>query len=221
VDPDLSVTLLVSDSDSFSEGDTVASVRGNIRAILAGERTALNFLGHLSGIASRVGKLVELLEGTGIRILDTRKTLPGLRFLEKEAVLHGGGTNHRMGLFDMVLIKDNHIDRAGSIEAAVQAVRNRHGREYKIEVETRTLAEVSEAVRAGVDRIMLDNMDAATVEKACAIINGTVEIEVSGNMNREKIMSLRHLPIDFVSMGSITYSAGHADFSMTLEQRGV
>jgi len=217
VDSSLTTSFSVHDGDTFSSGDTVASLHGNIHSILAGERTALNFLGHLSGIAAAVRDLSELLKGTSIRILDTRKTLPGLRSVEKEAVLHGGGANHRMGLFDMVLIKDNHIDQAGSIGGAVRAVRNRHGNRYKIEVETRTLAEVEQAVRAGVDRIMLDNMDVAAVEKAASLINGRAKIEVSGNINREKIVKLRHLPIDYISVGSITYAAGHADFSLTLE----
>ena len=125
--------------------------------------------------------------------------------------------NHRMGLFDMVLIKDNHIDRAGSITQAVQAVRNRHGSRYRIEVETRTLAEVEEAVQAGVDRIMLDNMDVATMEEAASLIKGRAEIEVSGNIDRHNLESMRSLPIDFISIGSITYAAGHADFSLTVQ----
>ena len=217
VDSSLTTSFCVLDGDPFSSGDAIATLNGSIHSILAGERTALNLIGHLSGIATTVRELSELLNGTSIRILDTRKTLPGLRSVEKEAVLHGGGANHRMGLFDMVLIKDNHIDRAGSIEGAVRAVKNRHGNRYKIEVETRTLAEVEQAVRAGVDRIMLDNMDVAAVEEAASLINGRAEIEVSGNINREKIMKLRHLPIDYISVGFITYAAGHADFSLTLE----
>jgi len=218
VDPSLAVSFSIPDGHPFSAGDEAASLHGSIHSILAGERTALNFLGHLSGIATRVRELSDLLEDTDIRILDTRKTLPGLRSVEKEAVLHGGGQNHRMGLYDMVLIKDNHIDQAGSIERAVQAVRKLHGSTYRIEVETRTFSEVEQAVRAGVDRIMLDNMDAAAVEKAASLINGRAEIEVSGNIDREKLMKLRDLPIDFISMGSITYTAGHADFSLTLEK---
>ena len=217
VDPSLTVSFSIRDGQPYSAGDAVVSLHGRIHSILAGERTALNFLGHLSGIATRVRELSECLEGTDIRILDTRKTLPGLRSVEKEAVVHGGGGNHRMGLFDMVLIKDNHIDQAGSITKAVQVVKKHHGSRYRIEVETRTFAEVEEAVRAGVDRIMLDNMDAAAVEKAASLINGRAEIEVSGNIDREKLMSLRALPIDFISLGSITYAAGHADFSLTLE----
>ena len=216
VDPALSIDMHMEDGHSFSCSDIVATLQGSMRSILAGERTALNFLGHLSGIASRVRELNDLLKGTDIRILDTRKTLPGLRSIEKEAVLHGGGMNHRMGLFDMVLIKDNHIDRAGSIDKAVRAVRKRHGNAYKIEVETRTLDEVQQALQAGVDRIMLDNMDEEGIGEACNVIHGRVEIEVSGNMDREKLIALRHLPIDFISMGSITYAAGHADFSMIL-----
>jgi len=217
VDSSLSVTFSIRDGQHFTVGDRVASLHGRIHSILVGERTALNFLGHLSGIATRVRELTELLNSSHIRILDTRKTLPGLRSVEKEAVVHGGGMNHRMGLFDMVLIKDNHIDRAGSITQAVQAVRNRHGSRYRIEVETRTLAEVEEAVQAGVDRIMLDNMDVATMEEAASLIKGRAEIEVSGNIDRHNLESMRSLPIDFISIGSITYAAGHADFSLTVQ----
>ena len=217
IDSSLFVFFSVRDGARFNVGDRVASLHGRIHSILIGERTALNFLGHLSGIATKVREFADVLGGDHIRILDTRKTLPGLRSAEKEAVVHGGGANHRMGLFDMVLIKDNHIDRAGSITQAVQAVRSRHGKKYRMEVETRTLAEAEEALHACVDRIMLDNMDVSTMEKAAALINGRAEIEVSGNIDRKKLVKLRTLPIDFISMGSITCAAGHADFSMTVQ----
>jgi nicotinate-nucleotide pyrophosphorylase (carboxylating) len=217
VDTSLTISFSIQDGQRFAVGDRVATLHGHVRSMLIGERTALNFLGHLSGIATRVRELTEFLNSNRIRILDTRKTLPGLRSVEKEAVVHGGGLNHRMGLFDMVLIKDNHIDRAGSITQAVQAIRNRHGSRYRIEVETRTFAEVKEAVQAGVDRIMLDNMDLPAIQMAGSLVNGRAEIEVSGNIDRLKLASLRTLPIDFISMGSITYAAGHADFSLTVQ----
>jgi nicotinate-nucleotide pyrophosphorylase (carboxylating) len=217
VDTSLTVSFSIQDGQRFTAGDVVATLHGRVHSMLIGERTALNFLGHLSGIATRVRELTEFLNSNRIRILDTRKTLPGLRSAEKEAVVHGGGMNHRMGLYDMVLIKDNHIDRTGSITQAVQAVRSRHGRRYRIEVETRTLAEVEEALQAGADRIMLDNMDLPAIQMAGSLAKGRAEIEVSGNIDRLKLASLRTLPIDFISMGSITNAAGHADFSLTVQ----
>jgi nicotinate-nucleotide pyrophosphorylase (carboxylating) len=221
VDPALSVSFAVHDGERFKGSDAVARLRGRIKSILIGERTALNFLGHLSGIATKTRRLVQVLNEPRIRILDTRKTLPGLRMLEKQAVLHGGGSNHRMGLYDMVLIKDNHIDGAGTITEAVRAVRNRHGDRYRIEVETRNLLEVEEAVSANVDRIMLDNMDISLIRKALRLIGGRAKVEVSGNIDEHNIARLRGLDIDFVSSGSLTYGATHADFSLTLQNAGV
>ena len=164
VDSDLYLTFYKKDGEPFHKNEKIVSLNGRIKSILKGERTALNFLGHLSGIATEVNKLVQILEGTGITILDTRKTLPGLRELEKNAVVHGGGKNHRMGLFDMVLIKDNHIDAAtgkpetgipaGPIAAAVKKVRSIYGKRYKIEVEARSDSEIEEALLSEVDRIM-------------------------------------------------------------------
>ncbi|HEB29718.1 MAG TPA: carboxylating nicotinate-nucleotide diphosphorylase [Spirochaetes bacterium] len=217
IDPGLAVTFYKKDGEGFKKQEKIASLKGRMRSILAGERTALNFLGHLSGIATETGRLTGLLSGTGIRILDTRKTLPGLRELEKTAVVHGGGVNHRMGLYDMVLIKDNHIDGAGSIAGAVNRVRTRHSDKYKIEVECRSLEEVREALSLGVDRIMLDNMTRSTVKKAVKIVNRKTEIEVSGNMNRRRIKKLRKVHVDYISAGCITYAAGNSDFSMKIK----
>jgi len=217
VDPGVSVDFRIQDARKFSVNQTVAVIKGAVRSILMAERTALNLLGHLSGIATETGRFVEALCGSGIKILDTRKTLPGLRVLEKEAVVHGGGMNHRMGLYDMVLIKDNHIDRAGSITGAVKKVRARYGTTYKIEVETRDLSEVEEAVALKVDRIMLDNMKKEMIKAALKLIDGQTEVEVSGNMNPKKIKKLHRLPIDFISAGSITSAAGHADFSLLMK----
>jgi nicotinate-nucleotide pyrophosphorylase (carboxylating) len=226
VDESVEVSFPVVDGGKFRRGDVVAELRGRVGSILKGERTALNFLGHLSGIATEVSKLVKLLEGSGIRILDTRKTLPGLRELEKRAVVHGGGSNHRMGLYDMVLVKDNHVDAAGSITEAVRRVRARYGDRYKVEVETRTLREVDEALSAGVDRIMLDNMTdkmialaALAVRKARSGGRGA-EVEVSGNMSAARIRKIRRLPVDFISVGYVTHSAAQADFSMRLSLSG-
>ena len=214
VDDDLRIDVLLLDGKRFQGGQEVIRVRGRIRSILRAERAALNFLCHLSGIATEVSKLVMLLEGSGIRILDTRKTLPGLRLLEKKAVRDGGGANHRMGLYDMVLIKDNHIDGAGSISEAVKRVREKFGNRYKIEVETRNIEEVKEALRCEVDRIMLDNMSDEQIKEAADIIDGRCEIEVSGNITPERLRSLKKLKIDFVSFGYITSSSPHADFSL-------
>ena len=217
VDPSLFLQFHKTDSEFFSKGEKIATLKGKIKSLLRGERIALNFLGHLSGIATEVNKLVKVLVGTEIKILDTRKTLPGLRELEKKAVVHGGGENHRMGLYDMILIKDNHIDAAGSITEAVKRVRVRYGARYKIEVETRWLTEVEEAVSCRVDRIMLDNMQKNQIKRAVRIIGGKAEIEVSGNMNRKTIRKLRNLPVDYISSGYITNAAGHSDFSMKIK----
>lgn len=217
IDDDLTVNVFIKNGQRYVYDQIILTVTGRVRSILRGERTALNFLCHLSGIATEVSKLVKILEGTEIRVLDTRKTIPGLRMLEKKAVLDGGGFNHRMGLYDMVLIKDNHIDGAGSIWEAVKRVRSRYDNKYKIEVETRNLDEVREALDCRVDRIMLDNMDDASLKKAVELVNGRCEIEVSGNLTPERLKSLRNLKIDYVSFGYITSSSPHADFSLYIE----
>jgi nicotinate-nucleotide pyrophosphorylase (carboxylating) len=216
LDPSVKLQFHKSDGESFRSGEMVASLEGKVRSILRGERIALNFLGHLSGIATEVRVLARLLDGTRIKILDTRKTIPGMRELEKKAVLHGGGANHRMGLYDMILIKDNHIDAAGSIAESVRRVRQRYGSQYKIEVEARSLEEVEEAASSGIDRILLDNMPKSLVKKAVRLISGRTEIEVSGKMDRKKIKRLRTIPLDYVSAGYITNAAGHSDFSMQI-----
>ena len=218
LDPELEVEPGKKDGEAFGKGDTVFSLRGRVKTILAGERTALNFIGHLSAIATEVRGLCSVLEGTKIRILDTRKTHPGLRRLEKKAVVHGGGQNHRMGLFDMVLIKDNHIDRCGSITEAVSRVRDRYRGRYKIEVEARTLADVEEAAGTGIERIMLDNMRPKAVKEAVRLVGGRTQLEVSGNMTRRKIQRLKRFGVDYVSVGYITHSAGHCDFSLRMSR---
>jgi len=217
IDPHLKVDFFVDDGSSFTPQKRVAEIKGRIKSILMGERTALNFLCHLSGVATEVRRLVKILEGTQIKILDTRKTLPGMRILEKQAVLHGGGINHRMGLYDMVLIKDNHIDVAGSIKEAVCRVREALGNRYMVEVEARNLKEVKEALEAEVDRIMLDNMNRRMIRKACSIIGSKCEIELSGNMRPKRIKRLKRVGANFISCGYITSSACHADFSMDIE----
>lgn len=214
VDPAIAVTQMVAEGGAVSAGDEVITVSGPVRGILAGERTALNFLQRASGIASRTAKVTSMLKGTPIRVLDTRKTLPGHRLIDKYAVKTGGGLNHRMGLFDMVMIKDNHIRAAGGIAAAVARVREEYANRYRIEVETTSLDEVREAASAGADIIMLDNMGRDSIVAAIGIIAGRAKIEVSGNIDEYRIHDLVDLRIDFISMGSLTHSAHAFDFSM-------
>lgn len=212
LDPSLQVTFVYSDGDFVSYGDVVAEINGKIASILKGERTALNFICYLSAIATRTNEFVKA--AAPVKILDTRKTLPGYRHLAKYAVACGGAVNHRIGLYDMVMIKDNHIDGAGGIAQAVNRVREKWGNKYKIEVETRNLAEVEEAVQLNVDRIMLDNMDNETIAKAVKIINGKTEIEASGNMTLERVKTLAGSGVDFISVGELTHSVKVFDFSL-------
>jgi len=217
IDPAVSVTLLVRDGDAIAARDNVIAVAGPTVSILSGERIALNFIQRMTAIATRTASVVSLLRGTHIKLLDTRKTLPGFRKLDKYAVKIGGGTNHRMGLYDMVMIKDNHIRAAGSIDRAVQLVRKRYGTKYTVEVEAEDLHSVSEAVAAGADIIMLDNMDAAMMKKAADLIGKKVKIEVSGNMDEERIKEIIGLDIDYISMGSLTHSVTAFDLSMDFD----
>ncbi len=197
---------------------TLFIVHGASRGLLAAERVALNFMGHLSGIATMTANFVREVEGTGVRILDTRKTTPGLRDLEKEAVAVGGGVNHRMGLYDAVLIKENHVAAAGGIAQAVLAAR-KAGRE-EVEVETRSLSEVSEAVAAGADRILLDNMDPTAMSRAVALARGATEvplrIEASGGVTLENVRRVAQTGVDDISVGALTHSAPALDLSMQL-----
>lgn len=213
IDPTIKTETFFKDADRIKKGNRIATVSGNVGAILKAERTALNILSHLSGIASKTARFVVAADGKAT-ILDTRKTLPGLRELQKYAVRCGGGQNHRMGLFDMVMIKDNHIDAAGGITEAVQKVRNKWKNRFKIEVETRNLQEVKEALKCSVDRIMLDNMDCTTMKSAVEIISGKAEVEASGNMTLERIMEVAETGVDFISVGELTHSVKAFDFSL-------
>jgi nicotinate-nucleotide pyrophosphorylase (carboxylating) len=208
---------VVNDGQDASAGQKIGTVSGGLEAILAGERTALNFLCHLSGIATVTSRLVALAGGGGVRIMDTRKTTPGLRILEKYAVSMGGGTNHRQGLFDGVIIKDNHIAAAGGLELAVRRARNALGDRFPIEVEAADLAQVRQAVDAGADIIMLDNMSPETVKDAVALIGRRAKTEVSGGVNPENMSSYVGLGIDSISLGFITHSAPAADLSLELD----
>lgn len=206
------------DGSLLEKGETICFLQGNARNILKGERTALNLLQHLSGIATKTHQAASILKCGTIQILDTRKTLPLLRKFEKEAVLNGGGTNHRFGLFDLFLIKENHIAVAGSLALAVNQCKKSHP-EIKIEVETRNLDEVHEAIQSQADIIMLDNMDNATLLKAAGLIRSrsAQKIEASGNMNLERLEQIKNYPIDFISMGSLIHSAPAFDFSLLIE----
>jgi nicotinate-nucleotide pyrophosphorylase (carboxylating) len=214
VDPRIETTILIADGDTVSSGDTAVSFHGPTKSLLEGERTALNFFQRMSGISSKTHKTVELLKGSSIKILDTRKTLPGFRMLDKYSVKTGGGTNHRIGLFDMVLIKDNHIKAAGSIKNAVQKIRNKWKDAYKIEIETTTLDEVKEALSINADIIMLDNMDNKTMIQAAVLIDGRAEIEISGNITEERIADIRRIPVNYISIGALTHSVDAFDWSM-------
>ncbi len=206
----------VHEGTPVAEGAVLCSLEGSARAILKAERIILNFLQHLCGVATLTRAFVDAVAGTGVRILDTRKTTPGMRFLEKYAVRMGGGTNHRLGLADMLMLKDNHIDRAGSITAAVAAIRAAYGHQLPLEIECRTLAHVEEALVLRPDRIMLDNMDLPTLRQALHRIAGQVETEVSGNITLATVRSVAELRPTYISVGALTHSAPAADLSLRI-----
>lgn len=221
VDPEISIQFLKKDGDFLSRTDTVAVIQGKTRSILMAERTSLNFLGHLSGISTRAHQVVHLLNNSHIKILDTRKSIPLLRKWQKYAVKIGGGENHRFGLYDMFLIKENHINAAGGIRQAVERAlqfRSQRQGNWKIEVETRTIEEVKEVTTLPVDIIMLDNMPLETLEKCISIIRRTpIKIEVSGNITEETLSIYRNLDIDYISMGALTHSVKNFDFSLLIQ----
>ena len=202
------------DGDVITNGQLIAKVRGDIRTILSGERTALNYLQRMSGIATYTHAVAGLLDGTNIRLLDTRKTSPNNRIFEKYAVRTGGGNNHRYNLSDGVLLKDNHIGAAGGVKKAVQMAKEYAPFVRKIEVETETVAMVKEAVEAGADIIMLDNMSQEQMKEAIDVISGRAEVEVSGNVTRENIARLTELGVDYISSGALTHSAPILDLSL-------
>ena len=214
LDPQSSVLFDVADGDEVHAGDHVGQVRGDARVLLSGERVALNYLQRMSGIATHTAELVSLLQGSGITLLDTRKTTPNLRIFEKYAVTVGGGTNHRYNLSDGVMLKDNHIDAAGGVKAAVEAAKEYAPFVRKIEVETENLDMVREAVEAGADIIMLDNMTPDEMAEAIRIIDGRAETECSGNMTKENIATITKLGVDYVSSGALTHSAPILDLSL-------
>lgn len=214
LDPEVKAEFLAADGDAVSSGQLVAKVRGDIRTLLCGERTALNYLQRMSGIATYTHAVASLLAGTKIKLLDTRKTSPNNRIFEKYAVRTGGGNNHRYNLSDGVLLKDNHIGAAGGVRKAVQMAKEYAPFVRKIEVEVETLAMVKEAVLAGADIIMLDNMTHEQMKEAIDYIAGRAEVEVSGNVTKENIAGLIDLGVDYISSGALTHSAPIMDLSL-------
>ena len=214
LDPDIRFEALASDGDVVDPPAVVARISGSERAILTGERVALNFLGRLSGIATLTRRYVDALEGTGTAVLDTRKTTPGLRELEKYAVACGGGRNHRFGLDDAVLVKDNHLRAAGSVPAAVELVRAASA--LPIEVECDTLDQVAEALDVGVDAILLDNMSLEQLREAVALTGGRARLEASGGVTLDTIRAIAETGVDEISVGALTHSARSLDVSLEL-----
>lgn len=214
LDPATQVKGYVQDGHRVCKGELLAKITGDVRVLLSGERTALNYLQRMSGIATYTDSVVKMLEGTGTKLLDTRKTTPCMRIFEKYAVRVGGGHNHRYNLSDGVLLKDNHIDAAGGVKEAVQAAKEYAPFVRKIEVEVENLDMVKEAVEAGADIIMLDNMTAEQMAEAVRIIDGRAKTECSGNVTRENIRKITELGVDYVSSGALTHSAPILDLSM-------
>ncbi|MBE6814027.1 MAG: carboxylating nicotinate-nucleotide diphosphorylase [Ruminococcaceae bacterium] len=216
LDEEFTYTLYQKDGENVKKGDIIAEIEGRTIYLLKGERTALNLLQHMSGIATLTNECVKQIEGTEATIADTRKTLPGLRSLQKYAVTCGGGKNHRYNLSDCAMLKDNHIDAKGGITPAVKALREKIGHTVKIEVETRTLEEVKEALSAGADIIMLDNMDNDTMAEAVKIVNKKALLEASGNLTPERLRSVALLGVDILSIGALTHSVTAFDISMRM-----
>lgn len=216
IDSSAVCSFFVNDGQSVRPGDAIGIVEGPAVAVLKGERVALNFLQRMSGIATRTARYVSLTEGTRAKVLDTRKTAPGQRVLDKYAVKAGGGTNHRMGLWDMALIKDNHIDREGSIEGAVSKVRKACPG-VPVEVEARTLDDVGKLLELGVDRIMLDNFSPADMEKAVELAGGRVPLEASGGVSLATVRDVALTGVDYISVGDITHSMDALDISLVIE----
>ena len=217
IDSNIKVKILIHDGGQVKNGDIIAKISGHTKALLKGERTALNLLQHLSGIATATNKCVKLIEGTKATITDTRKTLPGLRALQKYAVVVGGGKNHRFNLSDGAMLKDNHIDAYGGITGAVEALRGKIGHMVKIEVETRTLEELQEALAVKADVIMLDNMDPAMMKKAVEITAGRAKLEASGNVTEANIRAIAETGVDIISLGALTHSVKCFDISMKIQ----
>ena len=217
---DVVFTPYFKDGDAVRKGDVILKIEATYPTLLRGERLSLNIFQRMCGIATETAKYVKELKDTQTELLDTRKTAPGLRVLDKMAVKHGGGTNHRMGLYDMAMIKDNHIKMAGGIANAVEQVRSRIAEGIKIEVETTTIDEVHQAIEAGADIIMLDNMDTQTMTKAVAIIKSAdkgIKTEASGNMNIPRLKEVAATGVDYISVGALTHTVKAMDISMNIK----
>ena len=216
VDPAAGVRVLVAEGGAVKNGEVVVELWGNAVPLLSAERTILNFLQHLSGVATLTRRFVAAVAGTACKIIDTRKTLPGFRLLDKYAVTQGGGTNHRLGLDDGVLIKDNHIAVCGGVGTTVRQARSRASALLRIEVECTTLAEVQEALDARADIILLDNMATSQISEAVRLVSGRALLEASGNMSLERVCEVAETGVDFISVGALTHSAPAVDLSMAL-----
>lgn len=214
LDPSIDVRFLVNEGERVSKGQKIATINGHTREMLKAERTALNIIQHMSGIATYTRRCVDAVEGTKATIADTRKTLPGLRALQKYAVTVGGGRNHRYNLTDAAMLKDNHIDAYGGITAAVKTLRKRAGHMLQIEVETRNLGEVREALECGVNVIMLDNMSLDEMTEACKLVDGKAKTEASGNVTLDNIRAVAETGVDIISLGALTHSVQAFDISM-------
>lgn len=214
LDPSIEVKFLVNEGERVTKGMKLAIIKGHTREMLKAERTALNIIQHMSGIATYTRQCVDAVEGTKASIADTRKTLPGLRALQKYAVRIGGGRNHRYNLTDAAMLKDNHIDAYGGITAAVKTLRERAGHMLQIEVETRNLDEVKEALECGVNVIMLDNMSLEEMTEACGLIGGRAKAEASGNVTLDNIRAVAETGVDIISLGALTHSVRAFDISM-------
>ena len=216
LDSSVQLDELKQDGDKIREGEIIIKIEGSQKNILTGERLALNILQRLSGVATLTSKYVEAVKGYDVKILDTRKTMPGNRSLSKYAVSVGGGYNHRMGLYDGILVKDNHIKLAGGIKNAVNIIKSKINSEYKIEVETSNIDQVSRALEAGADIIMLDNMDDNLMKEAVSLIGGKTLIEASGGITLDRVRAVAELGVDFISIGALTHSAQALDISLDM-----
>ena len=216
IQPDFQYEVFIKDGEYVKKGDIIATVKGKTRTILKGERTALNLLQHMSGIATMTNKIVKIVEGTNASIADTRKTLPGLRPIQKYAVTVGGGKNHRYNLSDAAMLKDNHVDAGGGITGAVKKLRSKLGHMAKVELEVRNLDELKEALSVDVDVIMLDNMDNETMKKAVEITNGKALLEASGGITEETIRGVAETGVDIISIGALTHSVKAFDISLKI-----